>query len=76
MFQQVTSKIKNLGLFYSNKHVASQLLGRWDTKVDESVKQRRIDLANIDSCGDEACSNPQKLITLYASSYYNPKIKI
>lgn len=76
MLQRLSTKFNIIRTFYQSKQVGPQLLGRWDTKVDETVKQRRIDLANIDSCGDEACSNPQKLITLYASSYYNPKIKL
>tara|TARA_B100001287_G_C22638870_1_gene509037 strand:- start:302 stop:553 length:252 start_codon:yes stop_codon:yes gene_type:complete len=70
----VTSKGTWLGKFFktflNNRTPGGQLLGRWDTKVTESIKNRRIDLANIDSCGDEICSNPQKLISLYATNKY------
>ena len=37
------------------------LLGRWGTLDPENVKNRKSVLANIDSCGDELCSNPLKL---------------
>ena len=43
---------------YDNNPV---LLGRWSTLDAENVKSRRSILANIDSCGDELCSNPIKL---------------
>lgn len=45
-------------------------LGRWSTQVDLKIKERRADLANIDSCGDEICSNPKKLIDLYNDKYF------
>ena len=43
---------------YDNNPV---LLGRWSTSDTEKFKSRRSVLANIDSCGDELCSNPAKL---------------
>ena len=43
---------------YDNKPI---LLGRWSTLDSEELKSRRSTLANIDSCGDELCSNPVKL---------------
>lgn len=45
-------------------------LGRWNTIVTQQIKERRIDLANIDSCGDEICSNPKKLKMLYPNQFY------
>lgn len=46
-------------------------LGRWNTQVAQEIKDRRVDLANIDSCGDEICSNPEKLNKLYPNKYYS-----
>ena len=43
---------------YDNKPT---LLGRWTTLEPENIKNRKAVLANIDSCGDELCSNPIKL---------------
>lgn len=45
-------------------------LGRWATASSESEKMRRIDLANLDSCGDEVCADPYLLIQNYKDAYY------
>ena len=45
-------------------------LGRWATVSSEDEKMRRIDLANLDSCGDELCSDPYLLIQNYKDAYY------
>ena len=49
-----------------------QPLGRWHTNVDKSIIERRIDLANIDSCGDEICAKPYELVKM---DYYRPTEK-
>ncbi len=67
MYNCIT-KILNYSKFIKSNKINQ--LGRWDTIVSDSIKLRRVDLANIDSCGDEICSNPDKLIKLYSKSYY------
>ena len=55
MIRQLRSLITKT---YDNKPM---LLGRWTTMDPENIKTRKAVLANIDSCGDELCSNPIKL---------------
>ena len=50
--------------------VSSVALGRWATVSSEKEKMRRIDLANLDSCGAEDCSSPYLLIQNYKDAYY------
>ena len=52
-----------------NNNSCTPALGRWSTHESEEVKSRRILLANIDSCGDEICSNPSQLKDKFG--YYN-----
>ena len=63
LFQQITV----VGVQHKVSGVA---LGRWATVSSEAQKMRRIDLANMDSCGDETCSNPSLLIQKYKDAYY------
>ena len=49
------------------------LLGRWSTLDSEELKNRRSTLANIDSCGDELCSNPVKLRKEFG--YYEHRVE-
>ena len=44
--------------FLTTQQIAPTNLGRWNTMVTQKIKERRIDLANIDCCVDEICSNP------------------
>ena len=50
--------------------VSSVALGRWATVSSEKEKMRRIDLANLDSCGAEDCADPYLLIQNYKDAYY------
>ena len=49
---------------------AAVALGRWATVSSEKEKMRRIDLANLDSCGAEDCADPYLLIQNYKDAYY------
>lgn len=51
-------------------NISLNKLGRWDTNVKWKVIERRLDLANIDSCGDEICANPKKMTEMYKNNYY------
>lgn len=73
MYNYLT-KILNYSKFIKSNKI--NYLGRWDTIVPETIKLRRVDLANIDSCGDEICSNPDKLIKIYSNKYYKSTKKI
>lgn len=61
--------------YFLQKIYKSIGLGRWNTQVNQKIKDRRTDLANIDSCGDEVCANPQKLSKLYPDRYYVCNLK-
>jgi hypothetical protein len=37
-------------------------MGRWRTSDTEEARLRRATLADIDSCGEERCSNPKLLV--------------
>ena len=44
-------------------------MGRWRTTDSEAVRLRRATLADIDSCGEERCSDPRSLVgVVYARS--------
>jgi len=58
-----TPMTKLLGVKKKRKNT---LIGRWRTTDDYHTRMRRSMLADIDSCGDEICSFPRKLIgTVY-----------
>lgn len=64
--------LKLMNIFKFDKFIKFNRLGRWETNVPTYIKDRRVDLANIDSCGDEVCSNPQKMIIKY--NFYESKL--
>ena len=39
-----------------------RMMGRWRTTDSEAVRLRRATLADIDSCGEERCSDPRSLV--------------
>lgn len=55
MFRELIRTIPILRYFSTKNIIPEQKLGRW--RLNDNI-QRKIDLANIDNCGDRLCGIP------------------